>query len=206
DTLVEHGICLSDLDLFAEAIDRFELALSLERHHAGAWYNLAITQYRMGMAREALHSMNRALECDPQSPLTLAVLGSWTFALPQEDGQVDFERALELLYGAIEVLGNYQHEMLSPSYAGLVYEEVFEALWQHERHDEAREIARMAGQRDWITAHMLETLNEVDHGRDPQVTAFTVLARAEAGEAPAHWPHDAHGYTTGLMVLATDED
>lgn len=206
DTLVEHGICLSDLDNFAEAIERFQLALSLERNHPGAWYNLAITQYRMGMPREALHAMNRALECEPESPLTLAVLGSWTLALPQDGGHVDLERALVLLYGAIEQLAAFEPETLSPSYASLVFEEVFEALWQHGRRDEAREIARRAGQRDWITAHMLETLNEVDHGRDPQVTAFSVIARAEAGEAPEHWPDDAQGYTTGLMVLASDED
>jgi len=206
DTLVEHGICLSDLDDFAQAVERFELALSLERNHAGAWYNLAITQYRMGKPREAMHSMHRALECDMQSPLTHAVLGSWTLSLPGEDGTVDVERALELLYGALELLGNYDCEALSPSYASLVYEEVFEALWQHGRRDEAREVARMAGQRDWITAHMLETMNEADHGRGQQVTAFAVTARAEAGEAPAHWPDNAQGYTTGLMVLASDED
>jgi hypothetical protein len=32
------------------------------------------------------------------------------------------------------------------------------------------------------------------------------MARAEAGETPEHWPADAQGYTTGLTVLATDED
>ena len=48
DVLVEHGICLSDLDSFEEALERFELALSLDRDHAGAWYNLAITEYRDG--------------------------------------------------------------------------------------------------------------------------------------------------------------
>jgi len=208
EILVEHGICLSDLDVFAEAVERFELALSLERDHAGAWYNLAITQYRMGLQSDALHSMQRARQSDPHSPLTLAVLGSWTLtAAPKsEDPLGELERALELLYGAIELLASFERESLSPSYASLVYEEVFEALWQHQRYDEAREIARNAGQRDWITAHMLETLNEADHGRGPQVTAFTVTARAEAGEAPAHWPDDAQGYTTGLMVLARDED
>lgn len=64
----------------------------------------------------------------------------------------------------------------------------------------------MAGQRDWITAHMLETLNEADHGRAPEMTTFTVTARAQSPSALEHWPEDAHGYTTGFSVLARDED
>jgi Flp pilus assembly protein TadD len=202
DILVEHGICLSDLDTFEEAIERFDLALSLESDHAGAWYNLAITQFRMGRTNEALASIARAQRCDPRSPLTLAVLGSWTLA--QADG--DLDKALGLLYGSMDLLKDLDGDNLSPSYAGLVCEEVFEALWQRGRHGEAREVARVAGQRDWITAHMLNTLNEADNGRAPQVTAFTVMARAESGEAPDYWPADAHGYTTGLTVLAADED
>lgn len=207
DILVEHGICLSDLDHFAEAVERFELALSLDQDHAGAWYNLAITQYRMGRLDHAMTSMNRARQVDPGSPLTLAVLGSWYLSAQVEDGEEpDLDRALSLLYGAIDLLVELDGDNLSPNYASLVCEEVFEALWQRARHGEAREIARMAGQRDWITAHMLNTLNEADHGRAPQVSAFTVTARAEAGESPDYWPADAQGYTTGLTVLAADED
>lgn len=205
DILVEHGICLSDLDCFAEAVERFELALSLEGDHAGAWYNLAITQYRMGKPRDALASMGRAKDADPTSPLTLAVLGSWTMGTAGSEVQ-DLDKALGLLYGALDLVVRLDRDHLSPAYASLVCEEVFEALWQRGRHAEAREVARMAGQRDWITAHMLNTLNETDHGRAQQVTAFTVTARAEAGEAPEHWPDDAQGYTTGLTVLAADED
>lgn len=212
DTLVELGICLSDLDQFGEALERFELALSLERDHAGGWYNLAITQYRMGAHQDALRSMMQANEADPHSPLTLAVLGSWLMThhandRSRESGQID--KALHLLYGAVDMLIRHDTSIahqLSPSYASLVCEEVFEALWQRGRHHEAREVARVAGQRDWITAHILNSLNEADHGRAPQVTAYTVKARAEAGEAPEHWPDDAQGYTTGLTVLATDED
>lgn len=206
DIMVEHGICLSDLDCFDEALERFEFALSLDPDHPGAWYNLAITQYRMGQHDDAVLSMTRAHEADPKSPLTLAVLGSWHLAQLNAESAVDLDTALGLLYGAIDLLVELDGENLSPTYASLVCEEVFEALWQQGRNGEAREVARMAGQRDWITAHMLNTLNEHDHGRAPQVTAFTVLARAEAGEAPDYWPADAQGYTTGLTVLATDED
>jgi tetratricopeptide (TPR) repeat protein len=206
DILVEHGICLSDLDHFADAVERFELALSLDHDHAGAWYNLAITQFRMGRLDAAMASMSRAREVDPGSPLTLAVLGSWYLGATADDGEGDLDRALSLLYGAIDLLVDLDGDNLSPNYASLVCEEVFEALWQRGRASEAREIARMAGQRDWITAHMLNTLNEADHGRAPQVSAFTVTARAEAGESPDYWPADAQGYTTGLTVLAADED
>ena len=207
DLLVEHGICLSDLDAYEEALERFELALTLDGEHAGAWYNLAITQYRMGRQEEALASMQCARDVDPQSPLTLAVLGSWQLSRSRDpETGVDFDESLGNLYGALDMLRRLDSESLSPSYAGLVCEEVFEALWQNDRLGEAREVAKMAGQRDWITAHMLNTLNEADHGRAPAVETFTVQARAEAGEAPEYWPSDAQGFTTGLTVLAADED
>lgn len=202
EMLVEHGICLSDLDELEDAVDRFRTALSLDGDHGGAWYNLAITQHRMGQADEAFASMQRAHEADPHSPLTLAVLGSWTFA----QAEPDIDRALGLMYGAIDRLGALDGAHLSVSYASLVCEEVFDALWSRSRFAEAREVAKVAGQRDWITAHMLETLNEADHGRASTVTAFTVTARAHAPTAPEHWPSDARGYTTGFTVLATNED
>ncbi|MCH9685615.1 MAG: tetratricopeptide repeat protein [Deltaproteobacteria bacterium] len=278
DILVEHGICLSDLDEFDLAVERFELSLTLETEHAGAWYNLAITLYRMGQPEEAMGAMEKALRADPDSPLTLAVLGSWylargaqeslalkvlplvTPAEPAETSEAskapakgkapakakktaktkakkstkakskkstkakpapvgltttvvpgapeaNLDEALSMLYGALDLLTDADaFDNLSPSYASLVFEEVFEALWQRGLRGEAREVARRAGQRDWITAHMLDTLNEVDHGEAPQVSAFTVTARVEAGEVPEYWPQDVQGYTRGLTVLATDED
>jgi tetratricopeptide (TPR) repeat protein len=202
DMLVEHGICLSDLDDFDEAVDRFKTALSFDNDHAGAWYNLAITQFRMGQPEQAYVSMQHAYEADPGSPLTLAVLGAWALAQPE----ADLDKSLGLIYGAIDRLVALDGQHLSPSYASLVCEEVFDALWSRKRAAEAREVARMAGQRDWITAHMLDTLNEADHGRASQLTPFTVTARAEAPTAPEHWPENAQGYTTGLTVLATSED
>jgi len=203
DILVEHGICLSDLDEFEDAVERFELALSLDADHGGAWYNLAITLYRMGQHDDAIQAMHRARRADPESPLTLAVLGSWL--LSQEDP--DLDEALRLLYGALDVVVHLAAlDFVGGGYASLVFEEVFEALWQRGRHAEAREVARRAAQRDWITAHMLNTLNEADHGRSESVTTYTVMARAEAGDAPDHWPQDASGYITGLTVLAADED
>lgn len=203
DILVEHGICLSDLDEYEEAVERFELALSLDELHAGAWYNLAITLYRMGQHDDAIEAMHKAHRADPSNPLTLAVLGSWLMGR----GEDNLDEALSLLYGALDIVQDMAtDERIGSAYASLVFEEVFEALWQRDRHGEAREVARWAGQRDWITAHMLNTINEADHGRSAQVTAYTVTAVAEAGEAPEHWPKDACGYRTGLTVLATDED
>jgi tetratricopeptide (TPR) repeat protein len=203
DILVEHGICLSDLEELEDAVERFELALSLEPKHSSAWYNLAITLYRMGQPTEALGAMENAYRSDPRSPLTLAVLGSWQLA----QDETNLDDALSLLYRALDILDDLDRvEGLSTGYASLVYEEVFEALWQRGRHLEARRVAQAGGQRDWITAHMLNTLNEADNGRSPRVTAFQVLARAEAPQAPEHWPEDAHGYTTGLTVLASNED
>lgn len=204
DILVEHGICLSDLDEFDLAVERFELSLTLEPEHAGAWYNLAITLYRMGQPDDAMGAMDKALRADPDSPLTLAVLGSWYLAHDPEATNLD--EALSMLYGALDLLTESAMSDLSPSYASLVFEEVFEALWQKGLRGEAREVAKRAGQRDWITAHMLNTLNEADHGEAPQVSAFTVTARVEAGEIPEFWPEDVQGYTRGLTVLATDED
>lgn len=209
DILVEHGICSSDLDEFELAVERFELALTLEAEHAGAWYNLAITLFRMGQPDEALSAMESALRADPESPLTLAVLGSWYLArtnIDTKSREALLDDALSMLYRALDLLTEVSSDKLSGSYASLVFEEVFEALWQRGLRGEAREVARRAGQRDWITAHVLNTLNEADHGEAPQVTAFTVTARVEAGEVPEYWPQDVQGYTRGLTVLAIDED
>ncbi len=203
EILVEHGICLSDLERFEEAIERFNFALSVEPEHAGAQYNKAITLYRVGKHEHAQTALEQARRLDPENALTLAVLGGWRLSAPE----CDLDEALSLLYGALDLLERrYGGDAGNAGYCSLVVEEVFEALWQNGRQAEAREVARIAGQREWITPHILDSLNEADHGRSPQVTIFTVLARAEAGERPASWPENSDGYTTGLTVLACDEN
>lgn len=207
EMLVEHGICLSDLDRLDEAIERFESALSLEPQHGSALYNEAITLYRLGQSDNARSTLERARQADPYNPLTLAVLGSWTIADPDDD----LDEALRLLYRAVElVTAMFDRGELGTGYASLVLEEVFESLWQNGRRAEAREVARMAGRRDWITPHMFETLNRADHGHHAQSgSAFHVSVRAElaagSGIEGNDWPADASGYTTDLMVIAADE-
>jgi len=202
DMLVEHGICLSDLEVFGPALERFDVALSFDPHHGGAWYNKAITLYRIGRYADALEAMRGAHASDPTNPLTLAVLGAWIMS--QSSG--DLDEALGHVYRALDELMQL-HDMgdLSPAYASLVIEELFESLWHHDRRREAREVARIAGQRDWITPHMLETLNRADNGTTDDGTAYRVTARAETDERPDYWPDDAFGFTTDLMVVAKDE-
>ncbi|PCC74534.1 Tetratricopeptide (TPR) repeat [Nannocystis exedens] len=203
EILVEHGICLSDLDRLDEAIDRFDFALSLDPENAGAQYNKAITLYRLGRYEQALNALERARQLDKGNALTLAVLGGWRLSA----ADCDLDEALGLLYGALDLLERrYAQDPGQIGYCSLVAEEIFEALWQNGRQGEAREVARLAGQREWITPHILDCLNEADHGRSPQVSMYTVVARAEAGERPEHWPENTDGYTTGLTVLATDEN
>ncbi len=203
EILVEHGICLSDLERFEEAIERFNFALSVEPEHAGGQYNKAITLYRVGKHELAQAALEQARRLDPENALTLAVLGGWRLSAPD----CDLDEALSLLYGAPDLLERrYGGDLGNAGYCSLVVEEVFEALWQNGRQGEAREVARIAGQREWITPHILDSLNEADHGRSPQASIFTVLARAEAGERPEYWPENSDGYTTGLTVLARDED
>ena len=203
EILVEHGICLSDLERFEEAIERFNFALSVEPEHAGAQYNKAITLYRVGKHDQAQAALEQARRLDPENALTLAVLGGWRLSAVD----CDLDEALSLLYGALDLLERrYGGDAANAGYCSLVAEEVFEALWQTGRQGEAREVARIAGQREWITPHILDSLNEADHGRSPQVTIFTVVARAEAGERPEYWPENSDGYTTGLTVLACDEN
>lgn len=202
DVLVEHGICLSDLDRLDEAIERFEDALALAPDHAGALYNLAITQYRAGRAADALETMANAREAEPDNPLTLAVLGGWLLA---EAGQAD--TALSHLYCAIELVEELRKAGdLNPAYAGLVVEEVFEALWTSGRRNEAHEIYLLAGRYDWSTPHMLSTVAEAENQPRANGATFTVSARARAQAGrPEHWPCDASGYTTDLAVVANDE-
>jgi hypothetical protein len=88
-----------------------------------------------------------------------------------------------------------------------VAEEVFEALWRSGRRSEARDVARMAGRRDWITPHMFETINRADHGSTNVPTSFKVTARAEVEPSAIvdGWPAEMSGYTTALTVVACDE-
>ena len=148
--------------------------------------------------------MQRAHDSDRSSPLTLAVLGAWTLA----QSEPDLDKALGLLYGAIDRLGRNRRRQPVPELRepGL-RRGVRCAVVAHARSPRHARSRAWPGQRDWITVHMLDTLNEADHGRAPhEVTAFTVTARAEAPSAPEHWPVDAQGYTTGFTVLAADED
>lgn len=198
EMLVEHGICLSDLERFGEAVERFRLCLSLEPGHPGSLYNLGVTYYRMGNNRQALATMRRAYEAEPTNPLTRAVFGAWSLGTGRDD-----EIATSHLMQALELLT--EQEGFSSPYAKVVVDEVFDALWHAERKDHAREIARWAGQRDWVTTQILDTINGADNGRTGSVTAYRVTARARAGQVPEHWPGDAEGYTADLTVLASDE-
>lgn len=207
EMLVEHGICLSDLDRLEEAIERFETALSLEPEHGSALYNEAITLYRLGRYEAARETMERAYEAERDNPLTLAVLGAWTLADPRGD----LDEALRLLYQALDLVTDF-HERgeLGSTYASLVAEEVFESLWQNGRRVEAREVARIAGRRDWITPHMFDTINRADHGTleggGRCAESFRVRVRAELGSSAEGWPDGVNGYTTDLTVIATDEN
>lgn len=205
EMLVEHGICLSDLDRLEEAIERFETALSLESEHGSALYNQAITLYRLGRHDCARETMEQAHAAERDNPLTLAVLGAWTLADPSGDLDV----ALRLVYRALDLVAVlHDRGELGTGYASLVAEEVFESLWQHGRKTEARDVARLAGRRDWITPHMFETINRADHGTtEHYADAFRVRVRAELESTPDEdWPDGAEGYTTDLTVIATTED
>ncbi len=203
ELLVEHGICLSDLESYPEAIARFNTCLVLDPEHPGALYNKAITLHRMGRFSDALDTLEAARRVDPDNPLTLAVLGSWLLVGPN----ADLDAGLRMLYRALELLEQlFGHDPGNGPYCSVVIEEIFEALWQSHRRIEGRDVARIAGQREWITPHILNCLNEADHGRSARVTAFTVVAQARAPERPDYWPEDTEGYTTGLSVLARDEN
>ena len=209
EILVEHGICSSDLEHFEEALDRFRTALSLEPEHGGAWYNQAITLYRLGRFDEALECMEHARLAEPNNPLTLVVLGAWR--LVEENPNLD--AALSHIYRGLDCLDSMvERGGIASAYAALVVEEAFEALWHAGRRGEAREIARMAGRRDWITPHMLEVVNQAEYGMDTEVRAYRVVARASrdvdasTANSPANWPQDADGYTTDLTVVAANED
>jgi tetratricopeptide (TPR) repeat protein len=204
EMLVEHGICLSDLDRLEEAIERFETALSLEPDHGSALYNQAITLYRFRRYDDARETMERAYAAERDNPLTLAVLGAWTLADPSGD----LDEALRLLYQAVELVTVFHDRgVLGSNYASLVAEEVFESLWQNGRRTEAREVARLAGRRDWITPHIFDTINRADHGTtERSAESFRVRVRAELGSSAEGWPDGVDGYTTDLTVIAHSED
>ncbi len=201
EILVEHGICLSDLERLEEAIERFDFALSVEPNHPGALYNKAITLFRLGSYDLATETLEAARKSDLDNPLTLAVLGSWLLGVEDE-----LDVALSYLYRSLDLVLERFVDPLHAGYASVVVEEIFEALWQSSRRREAREVARIAGRHEWITPHILDCINEVDYGRSPIASTFDVLARAEARERPEHWPEDCDGYTTGLTVVARDAD
>lgn len=201
EILVEHGICLSDLEQFDDALERFATALSLDRNHGGAWYNQAITLYRLGRFEEAVKSMEHARVAEPGNPLTLVVLGAWRLVDP--DPALD--EALGFVYGGLDALRNMaMRNGVSDPYAALVTEEAFEALWQAQRPAEAREVARMASRNGWITPHMLEVLNQHEYGVATEVRAYRLVARATT-EAKLD-PLDDSGLCTDLTVVAADED
>ncbi len=206
DALVEHGICLSDLGRHEEAFERFREALSQDPTHAPAWYNRAVTLYRTGDLAGAIEAMRSAQQLDPDNPLTLAVLGSWQLQDPES-----LDDALSMLYGSIErLIELHRQHQVNNAYASVVMEEVFDALWTGGRAAEAREQARSAARLDWITPHMLDTLNRADHGDAASAVTYRVIARAcpEGDEpaAPPHWPADVRGFETDLAVVAETED
>ncbi|MBK8263419.1 MAG: tetratricopeptide repeat protein [Nannocystis sp.] len=203
DILIEHGICISDLDRYEEAIARFDFALSLDPGNPAALYNKAITLYRLSRFEDALLVLEDALRADPDNPLTLAVLGSWRMS----QREPDLDAALSHIYRALDLLERRFAAPIHVGYAAIVAEEIFEALWQNGRCHEARDVARVAARHEWITPHMLDCINEVDHGAAAEgVLTYQVVARAAAGERPEHWPENSDGYTTGLTVIASDED
>lgn len=200
DALVEHGICLSDLDQFQAALEQFDAAIALDSEHPGAWYNRAITLYRGDQLDAAVEAMHVSLRTEPDNPLTLAVLGTWTVQQGNMDGLSLLHQALDCL---VEV---HEQEPVGMAYASLVVEEIFECLWQNQQLDQARHVARVAGQRDWITPHILDAINRADYGMSSEVQPFQVTAHARGEEPPAHWPSDACGYTTDFTVVARTEE
>jgi tetratricopeptide (TPR) repeat protein len=199
--LVEDGICLSDLGEFDAALQRLRHALAIDPRHANALYNLAVTYQRQGASDLAIATMTDALHAEPEAPLTAAVLGAWYLARDPTDK----ERALPLLHGAVDRL--FAHDGAAPDdlFPGIVVEEVFDALWHAGYNGEARALAQRAARRDWLTPHVLEILSTADHGTAADTRVFAVSARAECGEEVSHWPTQARGFVTGLMVLAADE-
>lgn len=207
ELLVEHGACLSELGSLEAARERFEDAVALEPTHAGAAYNLAVIYDRLGRNRDALDMAIRANELDPRNSLTQAVLGGWLLRY----GSGDEDWGLQLIYCALETtIAQYETGILSEHHACMVMEEIFEALWNSQRFEAAREVAQAAGRRDWITPHMLDTLNRQDHGNVAGGHLFRVSARAvlrKRDERPlVDFPSHIDGYTTDLTVVANDEE
>lgn len=205
EILVEHGICLSDLDAYEEAIQRFRQALDFDRRSANALYNLGVTYYRMGQLDQGIETMIEAYRADPHNILTQAVLGGWLLC----DNNRDPDWALQLLYRAQElVTERYDDGLVHENYASIVMEEIFDSLWSSGRCQAAKEIAKIAGRRDWITPYILDTLNREEHKRAFGNKVFAVTARAvlnsehDTGDIPVH----AQGYTTALTVVADDEE
>jgi tetratricopeptide (TPR) repeat protein len=200
ELLVEHGICLSDLDLHDEALARFENALTLDPGHASAWYNKGITLYRAGRYEGAFAAMECARDREPNNPLAQAVLGAWILA----DREGDLDRGLRLIYGAKEALdASWNRGDLHPNYAWLVIEEVFEALWGCGRRREARDVARTAAARDWITPHILTTMNRDDRGNGENSPVFNVRTSVQRPlDESSEWPANAAAFVIEVAVVA----
>ena len=125
----------------AQAVER---VLDKQPEHAGAQYNKAITLYRVGKHEQAQAALEQARRLDPENALTLAVLGGWRLSAVD----CDLDEALSLLYGALDLLERrYGGDAANAGYCSLVAEEVFEALWQRGLRNEAREVARVIGER-----------------------------------------------------------
>lgn len=186
EILLEQGICLSDLDRYEEATERYSSAVSMAPDHPGAWYNFGVTLFRMGKLDEARHAMQHALELEPDNSLTAAVLGSWLLAA----GDNHVEKGIGLTYRACErTLDMVDRGDMDLYYASLVIEEVFEGLWSSGRKREGRDIAYRAGRRDVVTSHILDTLNRADRGPALGAQTFVVAARARMlpqAELPLH--------------------
>lgn len=205
--LVEHGVCLSELGSLEAAQDRFEEAVALEPDHAGASYNLGVIYERIGRNADAIEVMKRAHELDPTNSLTQAVLGGWILRYESELS----DWGMQLIYCAQDtVIAQYEAGILLEHHACMVMEEIFEALWHSGRRRAARETAKAAGRRDWITPHILETLNRQDHGPKSGRQLFQVSARAvlrKNDERPlVDFPSHIDGYTTDMTVVANDEE
>lgn len=207
ELLVEHGVCLSELGSLEAARSRFEEAIFLDPSHHGAAYNLSVIYERQGRIDDAIRLGKQAHNIEPRNCLTQAVLGGW---LLQHDPE-NADWGIELIYSAQEtVIAQYDTGLLDEHHACMVMEEIFEALWNSRRLGAAREVAKAAGRRDWITPHILDTLNRQDHGTHAGRQLFRVSARAvlkkNAKRPLVDFPGHIDGYTTDLTVVADDEE
>lgn len=95
DALMEYGACLFSSDRSSEAIPLLQQALILNPANPVVRYNLALVQWRLGQAEEALKTLSPLLddESAPEDVLTLAA--------DIHESRNETERAVELLRKAI---------------------------------------------------------------------------------------------------------